>query len=106
MRQSPNWANPGISCNPTVVRDVSLDGLADRPGRGRKASIPEDKVARVLIEATRPPEGRRRWSVRSMSRHVGVSASSVQRLWSSNDLKPHRLKTFKLSNDPKFDEKF
>jgi hypothetical protein len=41
-----------------------------------------------------------------MSRHAGVSASSVQRLWSSNDLKPHRLKTFKLSNDPKFEEKF
>jgi transposase len=83
-----------------------LDGLADRPGRGRKASIPEVTVARVLTEATRPPEGRRRWSIRSMSHHAGISASSVQRLWSSNDLKPHRLKTFKLSNDPKFEEKF
>ena len=30
-----------------------------------------------------------------MSRHAGVSASSVQRIWSKNDLKPHRLKTFK-----------
>ena len=83
-----------------------LDGLADRPGRGRKPSIPAAKVACVLTEVTRPPKGRRRWSVRSMSRHAGVSASSVQRLWSSNDLKPHRLKTFKLSNDPKFEEKF
>ena len=41
-----------------------------------------------------------------MSRHAGISASSVQRIWSKNDLKPHRLKTFKLSNDPKFEEKF
>ena len=41
-----------------------------------------------------------------MSRHAGISASSVQRLWLRNDLKPHRLKTFKLSNDPKFEEKF
>jgi hypothetical protein len=41
-----------------------------------------------------------------MSRHVGISASSVQRIWSKNDLKPHRLKTFKLSSDPKFEEKF
>ena len=83
-----------------------LDGLLDRPGRGRKASISEAKVARVLTEATCPPEGRRRWSIRSMGRHAGISASSVQRLWSKNDLKPHRLRTFKLSNDPKFEEKF
>jgi hypothetical protein len=46
-----------------------LDGLADRPGRGRKASIAAAKVARVITEATRPPRGRGRWSIRSMSRH-------------------------------------
>ena len=85
---------------------AGLDGLADKPGRGRKASIPEAKEARVVTEATRPPAGRRRWSLRSMSRHAGISASSVQRIWSKNDLKPHRLRTFKLSNDPKFEEKF
>src|SRR5271167_2069509 len=83
-----------------------LAGLDERAGRGRKPSIPAAKVARVITEATRPPAGRSRWSIRTMSRHAGVSASSVQRIWSKNDLKPHRLKTFKLSNDPKFDEKF
>ena len=83
-----------------------LDGLSDEPGRGRKASIAAAKVARVITEATRPPPGRSRWSIRSMARHTGVSASSVQRIWSSNDIKPHRVKTFKLSNDPKFEEKF
>jgi len=41
-----------------------------------------------------------------MGRHAGISASSVQHIWSSSDLKPHRIKTFKLSNDPRFDEKF
>jgi transposase len=83
-----------------------LDGLDDKPGRGRKPSIPNAKVARVVTEATRPPQGKTRWSIRSMSRHAGISASSVQRIWSKNDLKPHRLKTFKLSNDPRFEEKF
>ena len=83
-----------------------LAGLNERAGRGRKSSIPEAKVARVITEATRPPNGRTRWSIRTMSRHAGISASSVQRIWSKNDLKPHRLKTFKLSNDPKFDQKF
>jgi transposase len=54
-----------------------LNGLGDKPGRGRKASIPAAKVARVVTEATRPPKGRRRWSIRTMSRHVGISSSSV-----------------------------
>jgi len=83
-----------------------LDGLADAPGRGRKASITAAKVSRVITEATRPLPGRSRWSIRSMARHVGVSPSSVQRIWSGNDIKPHRVKTFKLSNDPRFEEKF
>ena len=55
---------------------------------------------------TRPPKGRKRWSARSMGRHVGISHSTVQRIWWKNELKPHITRTFKLSNDPKFEEKF
>jgi transposase len=83
-----------------------LDGLEEKLGRGRKPSIPAGKVERILTEATRPPNGKSRWSVRSMGRHAGVSPSTVQRIWSKNELKPHVVKTFKLSNDPKFEEKF
>lgn len=83
-----------------------LAGLDDRPGRGRRPSIPEAKVARVITEATRPPKPRTRWSLRTMARHAGVSATSVHRIWSRNDLKPHIIKTFKLSNDARFEEKF
>ncbi len=83
-----------------------LDGLKDKAGRGRKPSIPTQKIERVVTEVTRPPPNRQRWSVRSMSRHSGVSASSVQRIWSKNELKPHITRTFKLSNDPDFERKF
>lgn len=86
--------------------EKGLTGLEDKSGRGRRPSIPEAKVARVITEATRPPEGRNRWSVRSMGRHAGMSHSTVQRLWANNELKPHIIKTFKLSNDPEFEEKF
>jgi transposase len=85
---------------------AGLDGLDDKGGQGRRPSLPEAKVARVIAEATRPPRGRSRWSVRSMAHHAGVSPSTVQRIWAKNDLKPHITKTFKLSNDPKFEEKF
>ena len=85
---------------------AGLAGLDDKGGRGRKPSLPETKVERVVAEVTRPPKGRSRWSVRSMARYAGVSPSTVQRIWTKNDLKPHITKTFKLSNDPKFEEKF
>src|SRR5213079_1985422 len=59
-----------------------------------------------IVAATRPPGRRSRWSTRTMARAVGVSPATVQRLWSSNDIKPHLTRTFKLSNDPQFEAKF
>ena len=41
-----------------------------------------------------------------MAKQAGVSKASVQRIWAANDLKPHRTRTFKLSNDPDFEAKF
>jgi transposase len=83
-----------------------LEGLEEAGGRGRKPSIPVEKIERVVTDVTRPPESRNRWSVRSMSRYAGVSPSTVQRIWSKSELKPHVVKTFKLSSDPRFEEKF
>jgi len=97
---------PTVSMWSSRFERFGLGGLKDKTGRGRKPSIPEAKIARVITEATRPPEGRNRWSVRSMGRHAGMSHSTVQRIWAKNELKPHVTKTFKLSNDPKFEEKF
>jgi transposase len=97
---------PTVSTWSHRFEKAGLAGLQDRAGRGRKPSIPAAKLERVVTEVTQPPKNRTRWSVRSMSRHAGISASTVQRIWSKNDLKPHVTKTFKLSTDPKFEEKF
>ncbi|MFC1736946.1 IS630 family transposase [Candidatus Hydrogenedentota bacterium] len=83
-----------------------LDGLVDLPGRGRKPSIPMEKVERVIAEATRPPKPKTRWSTRTMAKAVGISADSVGRIWKANGLKPHLTETFKISKDPHFEEKF
>jgi len=75
-------------------------------GRGRKPSIPDEKIdeiVRLTREST--PEGETHWSCRSMAKATGVSPATVQRVWSSRGLKPHLVRTFKLSNDPKFEEK-
>lgn len=83
-----------------------LEGLNDRKGRGRPVSIPSEKVERVITQATQPPKHRKRWSVRTMAKEVGISPDSVHRIWRANGLKPHLTKIFKVSNDKHFEEKF
>lgn len=76
------------------------------PGRGRKPSILAGKVKQI-IEATlhTRPLGATHWSCRTMAKAQGVSPATVQRIWDSYGLKPHQLRTFKLSRDPRFVEK-
>ena len=87
-------------------REAGLAGLADAGGRGRKPSIAPEVRERIILGATRPPPNRTRWSVRSMAKAAGVSKDTVRRLWRANDIKPHVTRTFKLSNDPRFEERF
>ncbi len=83
-----------------------LDGLADRAGRGRKPSIAPELVERALAKAAQPAPGLRRRSTRTTAAELGISASSVGRIWRGHGLKPHLKCTFKLSNDPRFEAKF
>lgn len=85
---------------------LGLAGLADAKGRGRRSRIPEERKAVVITQAVRPPANRKRWSVRTMAAHAGVSVGTVHRLWQANDIKPHLTRTFKLSTDKRFEEKF
>lgn len=87
-------------------RKLGLAGLADAGGRGRKPSLPAERRALILTQATQPPKGRTRHSVRSMARTARVSVGTVHALWRANDIKPHLTRTFKLSNDPQFEAKF
>jgi len=86
------------------------DGLAKfgqvRKGRGPKPTIPQSKIDEI-VELTKnsTPDGETHWSCRTMAKKVGVSKDTVQRVWSARNLKPHLMETFKLSNDPLFEEK-
>ncbi len=86
------------------------DGLKDfsavRPGRGPKPSIPAAKVEEIVrLTLHERPLAETHWSCRAMAKRAGVSSSTVQRIWSARGIRPHRVKTFKLSNDPRFEEK-
>lgn len=78
----------------------------ERPGRGRKATQ-RKHWARTIVEVTlhTTPKNATHWSVRSLAKHLGVSRSMVERVWRTHELAPHRVRTFKLSNDKRFIEK-
>jgi transposase len=77
-----------------------------RAGRGRKPRIPAEKIDEIVkLTQNSKPAGETHWSCRSMAKAAGVSPATVQRVWSARGLKPHLVKTFKLSNDKHFDEK-
>ena len=78
----------------------------DAPRPGRKAVISARKVQEIVRKTTREkPRNATHWSRRTMAAEAGVSASTVGRIWLAHGLKPHRVKTFKLSNEPLFAEK-
>ena len=87
-----------------ALRLVGLEKDAPRPGRIPK--IPEKKIQEV-VEATlhTTPSNATHWSTRSMSKAQGLSEATIRRIWKQYNLKPHLLKTFKLSSDKHFIEK-
>ena len=78
----------------------------DAPRPGRKPALGADKVQEMIRQTTQQrPANATHWSRRTMAKEAGVSASTVGRLRRAHGLKPHRVKTFKLSNDPRFTDK-
>jgi len=76
------------------------------PGRGRKPTYGSEKI-KAIVNATlqTKPKGMTQWSCRLMAESQKVSKSMVSNIWRSHNLKPHRVKSFKLSRDPRFLEK-
>jgi transposase len=75
-------------------------------GRGRKPLYDADKVAAIIKRTLQHrPAGATHWSCRTMAKEQGVSKATVNRIWQSHQIKPHRTRTFKLSRDPQFLEK-
>ena len=84
-----------------------VDGLLrDKTRKPGKPPLPTATVAKVVDLVTGPPPGEAtHWTGRMLAKATGISLRSVQRILEEHQLAPHRIKTFKLSNDPKFAEK-
>ncbi|MGH9474360.1 MAG: IS630 family transposase, partial [Terriglobales bacterium] len=74
-----------------------------RPGRVLTPEM-EQRILDTTLK-TRPGDGSTHWSVRTLARQLCVSRTMVHRVWQRHDVQPHRVERFKLSNDPRFDDK-
>jgi transposase len=93
------WRERFAQGGPAVLSEI-------KPGRGRKRVITAAKVNEIVAVTTQSsPPGETHWSCRSMAKAQGVSPATVQRIWDAHGLKPHRVRAFKLSADPRFTEK-
>jgi transposase len=84
--------------------EAGVEGLLrDATRKPGKAPLGEQTVRRIVtLTCAEPPGEATQWTGRAMARHTGVSLRSVQRIWAAHDLQPHRIRTFKRSNDPEF----
>jgi transposase len=83
-----------------------LDGLFDDPRPGAPRTVSDDQVEAVIVKTLEEkPKNATHWSTRSMAGAIGMSATTVGRIWRAFGLQPHRAESFKLSTDPLFVEK-
>lgn len=81
--------------------EEGLAGLVDRPRSGRPPRLTEAKGPRIVaLTLKAPPKGLTHWSTREIADRVGVSHGTVHRVWQAHALQPHRVETFKFTNDP------
>jgi transposase len=86
---------------------LGIDGLLkDAPRPGRTPKISAATVSEVTAKTTQStPANATHWSRSTMARAMNISDSTVGRIWRANGLKPYRVDTFKVSNDPNFANK-
>jgi transposase len=88
--------------------DRGVDGVGViAKGRGRRSWLPEGTVAEVVrvTQQELPADGSTHWSTRTLAERFGIGKDTVARIWRDHNLKPWRVDTFKISNDPDFEAK-
>ena len=87
--------------------ELRLEGIArDLPRGGRSRRDREGVESEIIRKTTQEtPKNATHWSTRSLAEELGITQSMVHRVWKANGLKPHLVRTFKVSRDPRFEEK-
>jgi transposase len=107
IAQQTGLSRPTVIATRTAFGRGGVEALAKRPTRKRSRRVLTPELQQKILDTTlktRPPDATH-WSVRGLARHLGVSRMLVHGVWRRFDVQPHRVERFKLSKDPKFEEK-
>jgi len=96
----------GANTAPKPSDGKRLEGLTDEYRPGRPRTVSDEQVAEVVERTLNTtPKDATHWSIRSMATEMGLSHTTIRRIWAAFGLQPHRSETFKLSTDPLFVDK-
>ena len=118
------WAADGVA-NQEIARRCEVDSDAVRrwrtrfvekgvagvgviaKGRGRRSPLTEGTVAEIVRVTCheKPDDGGTHWTTRSLAKRFGLGKDTIAKVWADHHLKPWKVDTFKISNDPRFEEK-
>src|SRR5579863_5871675 len=107
IAQQTGLSRPTIVAARAAFAKSGIEGLHKPAKRKRSRRVLTSELEQKILDTTlksRPPEATH-WSVRVLAAKLGVSRMLVQRVWQRHDIQPHRVEKFKISNDPKFEQK-
>jgi transposase len=107
IAQQTGLSRPTVLATRVAFVRGGVEALGHRPRRQRAGRGLTPELEQRILDTTlktRPLPGTH-WSVRTLAKQLGVSRMMVQRVWQRHEVQPHRVEKFKLSTDPRFDEK-
>jgi transposase len=107
IAQQTGLSRPTILAARSAFGKRGVEALSEPQKRKRAPRVLTAELEQTILDTTlktRPSDGTH-WSVRVLAAKLGVSRMMVQRVWQRYDIQPHRVEKFKISNDPKFEEK-
>jgi transposase len=107
IAQQTGLSRPTVIATRAAFARGGMDAIRRRQKRQRSRRVLTPELEQKILDTTlqtRPPDATH-WSVRTLARHLGVTRTLVHGVWQRFDVQPHRVERFKLSNDPKFEEK-
>jgi len=107
IAQQTGLSRPSVIATRAAFVRNGLEAMRQRQKRRRSRRVLTPELEARILETTLKTQrpNATHWSVRTLARHLGVTRTLVHGVWQRYDVQPHRVERFKLSNDPKFEEK-
>jgi len=107
IAQQMGVSRPTVIATRAAFRSGGVEAIRQKQKRKRSRRVLTPALEQKILDTTLKtrPSDATHWSVRTLARHLGVSRTLVHGVWQRYEVQPHRVEKFKLSNDPKFEEK-